>query len=125
MRIEDHDDVDKDPDFNLYSDSDDRNSDEFNNDNEIDFAPSNFWNLNSSLPVKRRKLNTNVGNLGIVEDQNSKITPVISISNSSSQYNSVLIRPTNPIDIPTWSTENYNILPDKRLMIFNQVCVMI
>lgn len=125
MRIEDHDDVDKDPDFNLYSDSDDRNSDEFNNDNEIDFAPSNFSNLNSSLPVKRRKLNTNVGNLGIVEDQNSKITPVISISNSSSQYNSVLIRPTNPIDIPTWSTENYNILPDKRLMIFNQVCVMI
>jgi len=28
---EDHDDIDKDPDFNLYSNSDDRNSDECNN----------------------------------------------------------------------------------------------
>lgn len=49
---EDHDDFDKDPDFNLYSNNDDHYSDE----NEIDFAPSTSSNLNSTPLIKRRKL---------------------------------------------------------------------
>jgi len=102
---EDLDDLDKDPDFNLHSDNDEHNSDE----NEIDFAPSTFSNLNFSSLIKRRKLNTNVDEINQFSNDTSDISTYsqIHVLNKS-----VLIRPTNSIDEPTWSTENNFILPD-------------
>jgi hypothetical protein len=102
---EDHDDFDKDPDFNLYSDNDDYYLDE----NEIDFTPSTFSNLNSTSLIKKRKLNTNFDEL----DQFSNATSTISTYPQTNVVNtSVLIRPINPIGVPTWSTEYNFILPD-------------
>ncbi|KAE9522897.1 hypothetical protein AGLY_016708 [Aphis glycines] len=102
---EDHDDYDKDPDFNLYSDNDDYYLDE----NEINFAPSTSSNLNSTSLIKRRKLNTNFDEL----DQFSNVTSTISTYSQINVLNkSVLIRPINSIGVPTWSTEYNFILPD-------------
>lgn len=103
---EDHDDFDKDPDFNLYSDNDEHYSDE----NEIDFVPSTSSNLNSTALTKRRKLNTNVD----VLDQFSNARSTISTYSQTHVPNKyVLIRPINSIDVPTWSTEYNFSLSDK------------
>lgn len=102
---EDHDDYDKDTDFNLYSDNDDYYLDE----NEFDFAPSTSSNLNSTSLIKRRKLNTHFDEL----DQFINATSTISTCSQPNVLNkSVLIRPINSIGVPTWSTEYNFILPD-------------
>jgi len=67
---ENHDDFDKDPDFNLYSDNDDHYSDE----NETDFTPFTSSNLNSTTLIKIRKLYTHFDEL----DQFSNATSTIS-----------------------------------------------
>lgn len=102
---DDHDDLEKDPDFNLHSDNDEHNSDE----NEIDFTPSTSSNLNFSSQIKRRKLNTNVNEIDQFSNKTLTIStyPQIYVPNKS-----VLVRPINSIDEPTWSTENNFILPD-------------
>jgi len=102
---EDHDDFDKDRDFKLYSDNDEHYSDE----NDIDFAPSTSSNLNSTSLNKRCNLNTNDDDL----DQFSNATSTISTYSQTHVPNkSVLIRPINSIDEPTWSTEYNCCLPD-------------
>jgi len=102
---ENHDDLDKDPDFNLHSDNDEHNSDE----NEIDFAPSTSSNLNFSSLIKRRKLNTNVDE---IDQFSNDISTISTYSQIHVPNKSVLIRPINSINEPTWSTENNFILPD-------------
>lgn len=102
---EDHDDFDKYPDFNLYSDNDDH----YSNENEIDFVPSTSSNLNFTSLIKRRKLNTNIDGL----DQFSNATSTISTFSQTHVLNkSLLIRLINSISVPTWSAEYNFILPD-------------
>lgn len=112
--VEDHDDLDRDPDFALFFDSDERISEE--SDNEITpFTPSNQVSCSST---KKRRLNytATVGHSVLDNAQaSSTISPDLSEPQNlptTAQNISTLIRPTIPVDTPLWSTIDDFVLPD-------------